>query len=106
MDLHHNLPVQVRDTAEGIEKDDVPQSDVIKEYKLEQLKQNGELGEQYQKIKPNETILRLQRTTPYYKVLLIIYMHIINLLTFLFFNIIYYISIEEFGTDMFIFCQR
>lgn len=67
LDLDYGLPVQVRDTALGIEKDDIPESDVNKEYKLDQLEKSGELGSQYQKKTSNDLILKLQRTTPYYK---------------------------------------
>ncbi|GMH41395.1 hypothetical protein BSKO_09305 [Bryopsis sp. KO-2023] len=67
LDLDYGLPVQVRDSAMGVEKDDIPQSDVNKEFKLDQLAESGELGAQYTKGQPNDLILKLQRTTPYYK---------------------------------------
>lgn len=68
LDLDFGLPVQVRDSALGVEKDDIPESDVNKEFKLDQLAESGELGAQYTNGKPNDLILKLQRTTPYYKV--------------------------------------
>eukprot|EP00803_Ostreobium_quekettii_P009893 evm.model.scf_51.4 EVM.evm.TU.scf_51.4 scf_51:35985-40803(-) len=67
LDLDYGLPVQVRDSALGIDKDVIPESDVNKEYKLDQLTKSGELGAEYQKASPNDLILKLQRTTPYYK---------------------------------------
>lgn len=37
LDLQYNLPVQVRDSAMGLDNDDIPQSDVGKEYQLTNL---------------------------------------------------------------------
>ena len=68
LDLDYNLPVQVRDMALGMDPDNLPQSDVGKEYRLNQMTQDGVLDSSYTKSLPNETIMRLQRTTPYYQV--------------------------------------
>ena len=68
LDLDYNLPVQVRDQALGLEDESLPESDVGKEYKLNQLSKDGLLDSSFAKSAPNDTILRLQRTTPYYKV--------------------------------------
>lgn len=68
LDLDYNLPVQVRDSALGKEVEDLPQSDANKEYALTRLAQDGELDAAYGQQRANDTILRLQRTTPYYKV--------------------------------------
>ena len=68
MDLDYNLPVQVRDSATGKEVEDLPESDVNKEFVLNRLAQDGDLDSSYNKQRANDTILKLQRTTPYYKV--------------------------------------
>ena len=68
LDLDYNLPVQVRDSATGKEVEDLPESDVNKEYVLNRLTQDGDLDSSYNKQRANDTILKLQRTTPYYKV--------------------------------------
>ena len=71
LDLDYNLPVQVRDSAlteEGAELAALPESDVGKEYALQKMSSEGTLGEVYTKQQANDTILRLQRTGPYYKV--------------------------------------
>ena len=71
LDLDYNLPVQVRDTAmteEGAELAVLPGSDVGKEYALQRMTEDGTLGAQFAKQQANDTILRLQRTGPYYKV--------------------------------------
>ena len=60
--------MQVRDSALGIEKDDEPQSDVGKEYKLAQAQKEGDAASSFQQSRPNDLLLKLQRTTPYYKV--------------------------------------
>eukprot|EP00891_Asterochloris_glomerata_P001996 jgi/Astpho2/1996/Aster-00504 len=67
LDLDYNLPVQVRDSALGKELEDLPQSDANKEYVLDRLAADGELDAAFTKQQANDTILRLQRTTPYYK---------------------------------------
>lgn len=68
LDLDYNLPVQVRDSATGKEVEDLPESDVNKEYVLNRLAEDGDLDSSYNKQRANDTILKLQRTTPYYKV--------------------------------------
>lgn len=68
MDLDYNLPVQVRDQALGMEDEALPESDVGKEFALERMANEGQLGAAYDKAKPSETLQRLQRTTPYYQV--------------------------------------
>lgn len=68
LDLDYNLPVQVRDSALGIEDETLPGSDVGKEYQLNQMSKDGLLDSSFAKEKPNDTILKLQRTSPYYKV--------------------------------------
>ncbi len=70
LDLDYNLPVQVRDTALGLDKEDIPQSDVGKEFALNENVQRGEQDSSFGGAagRPNDLILKLQRTTPYYKV--------------------------------------
>ena len=71
LDLAYNLPVQVRDSAmteEGAELAALPGSDVGKEYALQRMAEDGTLGAAFSKQQANDTILRLQRTGPYYKV--------------------------------------
>lgn len=68
MDLEYNLPVQVRDQALGLTNDDEPQSDVGKEFQLHQRVKEGETESSFSDTKPSDLLLRLQRTTPYYKV--------------------------------------
>lgn len=68
LDLEYNLPVQVRDQALGMTNDEEPQSDVGKEYQLHQRVKEGENGSSFMEAKPSDLLLRLQRTTPYYKV--------------------------------------
>jgi pre-mRNA-splicing factor RBM22/SLT11 len=73
LDLEYGLPVQVRDTALGIHASDVaiPKSDVNREYFAEEQDRKARAGLDYEssygKARPNDTILKLQRTTPYYK---------------------------------------
>ncbi|KAK9864507.1 hypothetical protein WJX84_009809 [Apatococcus fuscideae] len=67
LDLEYNLPVQVRDSATGEDTDQLPQSDVGKEYQLQRMADEGELGTTFNGPQANDTILKLQRTTPYYK---------------------------------------
>ena len=67
LDLDYNLPVQVRDSATGKELEDLPESDVNKEYVLQRLAEDGDLDSSYNKQRADDTILKLQRTTPYYK---------------------------------------
>ena len=67
LDLDYGLPVQVRDKASGLEVEDVPNSDVNKEYMLEMHKQTGELGQQYKQMPRNETLTKMQRMAPFYR---------------------------------------
>ncbi|KAL5718625.1 hypothetical protein ACHQM5_011507 [Ranunculus cassubicifolius] len=72
LDLEYGLPVQVRDTAMGITCDDsvIPKSDVNREYFAEEHERREKDGFRnesfYGKEQPNDTILKLQRTAPYY----------------------------------------
>ncbi|KAL6008697.1 hypothetical protein ACLOJK_021923 [Asimina triloba] len=72
LDLEYGLPVQVRDTALAINSNDaIPKSDVNREYFAEEHDRRARAGLDYEssygKARPNDTILKLQRTTPYYK---------------------------------------
>uniref|UniRef100_A0A7N0TGV0 Uncharacterized protein n=1 Tax=Kalanchoe fedtschenkoi TaxID=63787 RepID=A0A7N0TGV0_KALFE len=72
LDLEYGLPVQVRDTALSINSNDsIPKSDVNREYFAEEHDRRARAGidydSSYGKVRPNDTILKLQRTTPYYK---------------------------------------
>jgi pre-mRNA-splicing factor RBM22/SLT11 len=67
-DLEYGLPVQVRDHALGIMADEEPQSEVGKEYKLNQAIKEGSVDSSFTKQAPNDLLLKLARTTPYYKV--------------------------------------
>lgn len=68
LDLDYNLPVQVRDQALGMAGDALPQSDPGREFALKRMEDSGELDRsKYDTTAPNELLLRLQRTTPYYK---------------------------------------
>lgn len=62
------LREQVRDQALGVEDEADQVSEVNKEYALKQAEITGERPD-YTAKKPNEVLQRLQRTTPYYKVL-------------------------------------
>eukprot|EP00775_Hariotina_reticulata_P006556 gene6556-6784_t len=66
-DLDYGLPVQVRDTALGIEKEDIPESDVGKEFQLNEQIQKGQMESSFGSSRPSDMLLQLQRTTPYYK---------------------------------------
>eukprot|EP01018_Ginkgo_biloba_P018682 Gb_31749 [translate_table: standard] len=71
-DLEYGLPVQVRDTTLAINTNDaIPKSDVNREYFAEEQDRKARAGIDYEssygKARPNDTILKLQRTTPYYK---------------------------------------
>lgn len=61
----------MRDTALNKEDDGLPESDVGKEYQLNRMAKDGELGSSYSQEQPNDTILLLQRPAPYYKVLML-----------------------------------
>ncbi|KAH7688054.1 pre-mRNA-splicing factor RBM22/SLT11 protein [Dioscorea alata] len=72
LDLEYGLPVQVRDTALSINSNDsIPKSDVNREYFAEEHDRRARAGIDYEssfgKARPNDTILKLQRTTPYYQ---------------------------------------
>ncbi|KAL9263653.1 Zinc finger CCCH domain-containing protein [Drosera capensis] len=72
LDLEYGLPVQVRDTALSINSNDsIPKSDVNREYFAEEHDRRARAGFDYEssygKVRPSDTILKLQRTTPYYK---------------------------------------
>lgn len=72
LDLEYGLPVQVRDTALSISSHDaIPKSDVNREYFAEEHDRKTRAGLDYEssygKVRANDTILKLQRTTPYYK---------------------------------------
>lgn len=71
LDLEYGLPIQVRDAALKM-KDDVPKSDVNKEYYIQNMENELEKGDagmlSGSKInEPNEVLMRLARTAPYYK---------------------------------------
>ena len=71
LDLDYNLPVQVRDQAlaeGGAVIENLPQSDVGKEFALQQMANEGQTESSFMKERDNPTIMRLQRTTPYYQV--------------------------------------
>lgn len=72
LDLEYGLPVQVRDTALAINSNEaIPRSDVNREYFAEEQDRKARAGIDYEssygKVRPNDTILKLQRTTPYYR---------------------------------------
>ncbi|KAF5781779.1 putative transcription factor C3H family [Helianthus annuus] len=72
LDLEYGLPVQVRDTALSISShDSIPKSDVNREYFAEEHDRRARAGLDYEssygKVRPNDTLLKLQRTTPYYQ---------------------------------------
>ncbi|KAL3635233.1 hypothetical protein CASFOL_019780 [Castilleja foliolosa] len=72
LDLEYGLPVQVRDTALSINSNDaIPKSDVNREYFAEEHDRRARAGIDYEssygKVRANDTIMKLQRTTPYYK---------------------------------------
>ncbi|GJZ78719.1 zinc finger CCCH domain-containing protein 49-like protein [Tanacetum coccineum] len=72
LDLVYGLPVQVRDTTLSINSNDaIPKSDVNREYFVEEHDRRARAGLDYEssygKAQPNDTILKLQRTTPYNK---------------------------------------
>ncbi|OMO63239.1 hypothetical protein COLO4_32624 [Corchorus olitorius] len=61
-DLESGLPVQVRDSALSINSNDaIPKSDVNR------ARAGLDYESSYGKERPNDTIMKLQRTTPYYK---------------------------------------
>lgn len=71
LDLDYNLPVQVRDQAlaeAGEVVEALPQSDAGREYALNAMSKEGMAASSFANAAGNDTIMRLQRTTPYYKV--------------------------------------
>lgn len=71
LDLDYNLPVQVRDQAlaeSGAIIENLPQSDVGKEFALQAMQNEGTVESSFAKERDNPTIAHLQRTTPYYQV--------------------------------------
>lgn len=58
----------MRDTALGATTEDIPQSEVGKEYQLTLQESEGKIGEKYMTPANNEMLARLARTGPYYKV--------------------------------------
>ncbi|KAF5819850.1 putative transcription factor C3H family [Helianthus annuus] len=72
LDLEYGLPVQVHDTALSINSNDsISKSDVNREFFAEEHDRRARAGLDYEssygKERPNDTILKLQRITPYYK---------------------------------------
>ncbi|XP_059660830.1 zinc finger CCCH domain-containing protein 49-like isoform X2 [Cornus florida] len=72
LDLEYGLPVQVRDTALNVNSNEaIPKSDVNREFFAEEHDRKARAGIDYEssygKVRSNDTILKLQRTTPYYK---------------------------------------
>lgn len=73
LDLEYGLPVQLRDKALAV-KDDLPKSDVNKEYYLQNMEKQlantgktdpgGAVGKAQA---PSDLLMKLARTTPYYK---------------------------------------
>ncbi|CAK0786800.1 hypothetical protein CVIRNUC_010014 [Coccomyxa viridis] len=67
LDLEYGIPVQARDTALGIEDESLPESDVGKEFRLKEMENAGLLESSFSKAKPSDSLMKMQRTTPYYK---------------------------------------
>ncbi|KAK1376385.1 Zinc finger CCCH domain-containing protein 4 [Heracleum sosnowskyi] len=72
LDLQYGLPVQVIETAPSINSSgSIPKSDVNREFFAEEHDRRARAGLDYEssygKVCPNDTILKLQRTTPFYK---------------------------------------
>ncbi|KAJ8940380.1 hypothetical protein NQ318_015773 [Aromia moschata] len=70
LDLEYGLPIQVRDAALKM-KDDLPKSDVNKEYYIQNMERElarSDPGSVNSKLnEPNDLLMRLARTAPYYK---------------------------------------
>ncbi|KAK1352473.1 Zinc finger, CCCH-type [Heracleum sosnowskyi] len=71
LDLQYGLPVQVIETALSINSSgSIPKSDVNREFFAEEHDRMAIAGLDYEssygKVCPNDTILKLQRTTPFY----------------------------------------
>ena len=67
LDLDYNLPVQVRDYALGLQKEDEPTSTVGREYQLQKQMDEGSLASSFANQRPSDLLMKLQRATPYYK---------------------------------------
>ncbi|KAF5203390.1 Pre-mrna-splicing factor rbm22 [Thalictrum thalictroides] len=72
LDLTYGLPVQARDTAMATGSNEfIPRSDVNREYFYNVYERRNEIGvdcdSSFGKARSNDTMLKLQRTTPYYK---------------------------------------
>lgn len=68
LDLEYGLPVQVRDQALGMANEGLPESDAGKEYALQRMQVEGDLDRsQFETTKPNELLMKLRRTEPYYQ---------------------------------------
>ncbi|KAL5712290.1 hypothetical protein ACHQM5_014479 [Ranunculus cassubicifolius] len=72
LDLQYNLPIQARNAAVGIgSTNPTPMSDTNREFFAEEYDRKARLGldyesSSYEKVQPNETLLKLQRHAPYY----------------------------------------
>lgn len=72
LDLEYGLPIQVRDAALKI-TDNLPKSDVNKEYYIQNMEKqlsrsdSGALANNSKLNEPNDLLMRLARTAPYYK---------------------------------------
>ncbi|KAK5643086.1 hypothetical protein RI129_006931 [Pyrocoelia pectoralis] len=71
LDLEYGLPIQVRDSALKM-RDDLPKSDVNKEYYIQNMERELARAESGAVIgtrtgEPNDLLMRLARTAPYYK---------------------------------------
>ncbi|OXA63285.1 pre-mRNA-splicing factor RBM22 [Folsomia candida] len=71
LDLEYGLPTQVRDNALKV-RDALPRSDVNKEYYLQNVESSSTdntvaLGEVGKATAPSDLLMKLARTTPYYK---------------------------------------
>ncbi|KAK9872121.1 hypothetical protein WA026_016173 [Henosepilachna vigintioctopunctata] len=72
LDLEYGLPIQVRDAALKI-NDNLPKSDVNKEFYIQNMERelsrsdSGALANNSKLNEPNDLLMRLARTAPYYK---------------------------------------
>ncbi|XP_022903483.1 pre-mRNA-splicing factor RBM22 [Onthophagus taurus] len=71
LDLEYGLPIQVRDAALKM-KDELPKSDVNKEYYIQNMENELTKSDSGSLVgnkvnEPNELLMRLARTAPYYK---------------------------------------
>lgn len=69
LDLDHNLPVQVRDKALGLEEETLPESAPGKEFALNRMAEEGELDDRskFSGNGSNDILNKLRRSQPYYK---------------------------------------